>query len=105
MREAAKNFDFERAAALRDRVRALKQRDLGAIFAPAGPETDSRAATQKGVSASDVSAGPAAGVDDSGVEAEVPASVAPATEQPCGAPALLPVKKRSRAAKVSRKSG
>ena len=32
MREAAKNFDFERAAALRDRIRALKQRDLGAIF-------------------------------------------------------------------------
>ena len=28
MREAAKNFEFERAAALRDRVRALKQRDL-----------------------------------------------------------------------------
>jgi excinuclease ABC subunit B len=31
MREAAKNFEFERAAALRDRIRALKQRDLGAI--------------------------------------------------------------------------
>ena len=32
MREAAKNFEFERAAGLRDRIRALKQRDLGAIF-------------------------------------------------------------------------
>ena len=32
MREAAKNFEFERAAGIRDRVRALKQRDLGAIF-------------------------------------------------------------------------
>ncbi len=32
MREAAKKFEFERAAALRDRVRALKQRDLGALF-------------------------------------------------------------------------
>jgi excinuclease ABC subunit B len=105
MREAAKNFDFERAAALRDRVRALKQRDLGAIFAPAGAEMDSRAATQKGVSASEASAGSAAGVDGTGGEAEVPASVAPAKEQPSGAPALLPVKKRSRAAKVSRKSG
>jgi excinuclease ABC subunit B len=31
MREAAKNFEFERAATLRDRIRALKQRDLGAI--------------------------------------------------------------------------
>ena len=39
MREAAKNFEFERAAALRDRIRSLKQRDLGAIFsAPAGAE-------------------------------------------------------------------
>jgi excinuclease ABC subunit B len=35
MREAAKKFEFERAAALRDRVRALKQRDIGALFAPA----------------------------------------------------------------------
>ena len=31
MREAAKNFEFERAAALRDRIRALRQRDLGFI--------------------------------------------------------------------------
>ena len=31
MREAAKNFEFERAATLRDRIRALKQRDLGVI--------------------------------------------------------------------------
>jgi excinuclease ABC subunit B len=31
MREAAKNFEFERAAALRDRIRGLKQRDLGVI--------------------------------------------------------------------------
>jgi excinuclease ABC subunit B len=31
MREAAKNFDFERAAALRDRIRSLKQRDLGFV--------------------------------------------------------------------------
>jgi excinuclease ABC subunit B len=31
MREAAKKFEFERAAALRDRIRGLKQRDLGVI--------------------------------------------------------------------------
>jgi excinuclease ABC subunit B len=42
MREAAKNFEFERAAALRDRIRSLKQRDLGAIFsAPPSVETAS----------------------------------------------------------------
>src|SRR5215831_3998541 len=32
MREAAKKFEFERAAALRDRIRALKQRDLGGLL-------------------------------------------------------------------------
>jgi excinuclease ABC subunit B len=38
MREAAKKFEFERAAALRDRVRALKQRDIGALFVPPAPD-------------------------------------------------------------------
>jgi len=37
MREAAKKFEFERAAALRDKVRDLKQRDLSALFSPAPP--------------------------------------------------------------------
>ena len=38
MRDAAKKFEFERAASLRDRVRALRQRDLFAAPAePAGP--------------------------------------------------------------------
>jgi len=32
MHEAAKKFEFERAAALRDRIRALKQRDLSGFF-------------------------------------------------------------------------
>ena len=32
MREAAKKFEFERAAALRDRVRSFKQHDFTAIF-------------------------------------------------------------------------
>ena len=31
MREAAKKFEFERAASLRDKIRSLKQRDLGVI--------------------------------------------------------------------------
>jgi excinuclease ABC subunit B len=35
MREAAKKFEFERAASLRDRIRVMKQRDLGEIFSPA----------------------------------------------------------------------
>ena len=33
MREAAKKFEFERAAALRDQIRALQQRELGGLFA------------------------------------------------------------------------
>jgi excinuclease ABC subunit B len=35
MREAAKKFEFERAAALRDRIRVLKQRDLAGFFSAA----------------------------------------------------------------------
>jgi excinuclease ABC subunit B len=42
MREAAKKFEFERAAALRDRIRGLKQRDLGELFAPPPRETESK---------------------------------------------------------------
>jgi excinuclease ABC subunit B len=37
MRQAAKNFEFEHAAALRDRIRALKQRDLGVITSTEPP--------------------------------------------------------------------
>jgi excinuclease UvrABC nuclease subunit len=47
MREAAKKFEFERAAQLRDRIRALKQKDVTGLFtiepAPAA-EPDSSAA-------------------------------------------------------------
>jgi excinuclease ABC subunit B len=42
MREAAKKFEFEKAAQLRDRIRSLKQRDLSGLFsiepAPASAE-------------------------------------------------------------------
>jgi excinuclease ABC subunit B len=33
MREAAKKFEFERAAQLRDRIRSLKQKDVAGLFA------------------------------------------------------------------------
>ncbi len=39
MREAAKKFEFERAAALRDRIRTLKQRDLAGFFSAASEPT------------------------------------------------------------------
>ncbi len=35
MREAARRFEFEQAARLRDRIRALKQKDVGILFEPA----------------------------------------------------------------------
>ena len=42
MREAAKKFEFERAAQLRDRIRSLKQRDLAGLFAiEAAPAAES----------------------------------------------------------------
>jgi excinuclease ABC subunit B len=59
MREAAKKFEFERAAGLRDRIRALQQRELGGLFTLlALPEPDATApnpaavATPKAVPAS-----------------------------------------------------
>jgi excinuclease ABC subunit B len=43
MREAAKNFEFERAATLRDKIRSLKQRDLGVISATESPQPSAAA--------------------------------------------------------------
>jgi excinuclease ABC subunit B len=45
MREAAKKFEFERAAALRDRIRALKQRDLEVVLSTPHHAGDAAAAT------------------------------------------------------------
>jgi len=39
MREAAKKFEFERAAQLRDRIRALKQKDLSGLFSAERAQT------------------------------------------------------------------
>jgi excinuclease ABC subunit B len=38
MREAAKKFEFEKAAQLRDRIRSLKQQDLAGVFAKQADE-------------------------------------------------------------------
>jgi excinuclease ABC subunit B len=43
MRDAAKKFEFERAAALRDRIRTLKQRDLSGFFSAATEPTPKEA--------------------------------------------------------------
>jgi len=64
MREAAKRFEFERAAALRDRVRSLKQRDLG-LFAPSeAPVAAAVAAPASGTEPA--AAAPAAGRSKAG---------------------------------------
>ncbi|MGH9684271.1 MAG: excinuclease ABC subunit UvrB [Candidatus Acidiferrales bacterium] len=50
MREAAKKFEFERAAALRDKIRSLKQRDLAALFAaPDEPKVSTSVAANAAV--------------------------------------------------------
>jgi excinuclease ABC subunit B len=38
MREAAKKFEFEKAAQLRDRIKSLKQQDLAGLFGKEGEE-------------------------------------------------------------------
>ena len=80
MREAAKKFEFERAASLRDRVRSLRQRDLTAIFASASPiEIDpgiSNAASGESVDEDDEKKG-AAAIAAPADETTAPAEPAP----------------------------
>jgi excinuclease ABC subunit B len=45
MREAAKKFEFEKAAQLRDRIRALKQRDIAGLYSKDNPSALPDAAT------------------------------------------------------------
>jgi len=51
MREAAKKFEFERAASLRDRIRVLRQRDFAPLFEPAAAPPASPSAPDKTASA------------------------------------------------------
>ena len=44
MREAAKKFEFEKAAQLRDRIRSLKQRDVAGLFSAATTSTPAESA-------------------------------------------------------------
>jgi excinuclease ABC subunit B len=82
MREAAKKFEFERAAALRDRIRDLRQRDLGLV-------AESVAAVASSVESAETNAGietpvPAAPQNDSadGSTISEAASAAAASEHP-----------------------
>jgi excinuclease ABC subunit B len=44
MREAAKKFEFEKAAQLRDRIRSLKQKDLAGMFSAETPQAAAESA-------------------------------------------------------------
>jgi excinuclease ABC subunit B len=44
MREAAKKFEFEKAAQLRDRIRSLKQKDLAGMFSAEKPQAAAESA-------------------------------------------------------------
>jgi excinuclease ABC subunit B len=52
MREAAKKFEFEKAAQLRDRIRSLKQRDVAGLFSPDPKSAPPAAAATRADSAS-----------------------------------------------------
>src|SRR5271156_4096542 len=82
MRAAAKNFEFERAASLRDKIRALKQRDLGEIFAPS-----------EGVSS-----------ESAGNPEETSSSSTDTTPVSLPVPESAPAKARNAKAKASKKS-
>jgi excinuclease ABC subunit B len=98
MREAAKNFDFERAAAMRDKVRALKQRDLGftsSIEIPTSPlarapDTPSppAAESEETRSSSEAPDNRASSPPSAPATAEAPLGAAPASEPP--APDVAP---------------
>jgi excinuclease ABC subunit B len=45
MREAAKKFEFEKAAQLRDRIRSLKQKDLAGMFSAEAPPAAAESAS------------------------------------------------------------
>jgi len=95
MREAARKFEFERAAALRDRVRALKQRDLGALFElPANEPASALASPPAPAPDPDASAAAPAPSPDSAA-----AAVATATVPEAPAPQPRGKKSASRAKK------
>jgi excinuclease ABC subunit B len=70
MRAAAKNFEFEKAAALRDRIRSMKQRDLGVIFSPLPESTTTPAQPSPAAAGAEIEPGAAsAPLDGPGVAA------------------------------------
>jgi len=79
MREAAKNFEFERAASLRDRIRALKQRDLGVISTTTLPSAKAPEETGRAVASA---SGETSGAAPERVPEKAPSTLATARFRP-----------------------
>jgi excinuclease ABC subunit B len=100
MREAAKNFEFERAAGIRDRVRALKQRDLGAIFSSPANDSPVSALAAGNAAATPDGAGNRA-AENAGEDVSVAATAAAASDtKPSSPKSKMPAKVRKRSAKL-----
>ncbi|HEV2205138.1 MAG TPA: excinuclease ABC subunit UvrB, partial [Candidatus Acidoferrales bacterium] len=83
MREAAKKFEFERAAALRDRIRDLRQRDLGLVAESVAALASSVESTQSGGAGAVVTtARPQNESGDASAAAESAVSAAAASARP-----------------------
>jgi excinuclease ABC subunit B len=103
MREAAKNFDFERAAGIRDRVRALKQRDLGAIFSTAANESPVSTPAAENTTAANPDGASIRAAENVGEDVSVAATAgaaAPADAKQSSPRSKMPAKIRKRSAKL-----
>jgi excinuclease ABC subunit B len=102
MREAAKNFEFERAAGIRDRVRALKQRDLGAIFSSAANESPISAHAAENVAGANADGAGDRAAENTGDDVSVATAAAAAVDaKPRSSPkSKMPGKVRKRSAKI-----
>jgi excinuclease ABC subunit B len=100
MRDAARNFEFERAAGIRDRVRALKQCDLGAIFSSRANDSPVPA-----LAAGNAAANPDGAAnrvtENAGEDVSVAATAAAASDtKPSSPKSKMPAKVRKRSAKL-----
>src|SRR5277367_4238959 len=102
MREAAKNFEFERAAGIRDRVRALKQRDLGAIFSLPGIDAPVPALAAGNAAAANADGASHRATGNAGEDASVATTAAGAADaKPSSSPkSKMAAKVRKRSAKL-----
>ena len=103
MREAAKNFEFERAAGIRDRVRALKQRDLGAIFSIAANESPASTPVAENAAAANSEGASNRAAENGGEDVSVAATAgaAAATDaKPSSPKSKMPAKIRKRSTKL-----